>query len=93
MGQMAYIYLVLLNNLQKMMLQTGDFIKMLFLSFWLTMARVINVQLKTACYFQIIWYGVFATHRRIHGQQKNSRAHTHTHSPMCMHLDIGATDE
>lgn len=36
------------------MLQTADFIKMLFLSFWLTMARVINVQLKTAYFFQIM---------------------------------------
>lgn len=37
-----------------MMIETGDFMKMLFLSFWLTMARVRNVQLKTASFFQIM---------------------------------------
>lgn len=73
MDQVAFIYLVLLNNLQKMMLQTVDFIKMLLLSFWLTMARVINVQLKTACYFQIMV--AYLPHKLIH-RQKNSRAHT-----------------
>lgn len=51
---MEFIYLILRSILQWMMLQTGDYMKMLFLSFWLTMARVINVRLKTASFFQIM---------------------------------------
>lgn len=46
-----------------MMLQTDDYYKMLFLSIWLTMARVINVQLKSAWLFyfvfEVVYGGVF----------------------------------
>lgn len=44
------IYLLLMEFWRWMILVTGDFMKMLFRSFWLTMARVKNVRLKSASF-------------------------------------------
>lgn len=46
--KMELIYLLLMEFWRWMILVTGDFMKMLFRSFWLTMARVKNVRLKSA---------------------------------------------
>lgn len=53
--KMESIYSLLLEFWRGMMLATGDFMKMLFWSFWLTMARVKNLRLKSASFVSYVF--------------------------------------